>query len=341
MNHHTAGIESPATVAWNGVPGLPPPLAHALLRKDGVVVLVADGRANHAGPVAENVFRASKLNHYSSDADSPRWIVEDTATGEVTRNVNGFDGNLVATTAKTGGTVHHLVNLHGDVVLELPTTAGQAPTVLATDEYGNRAEGSAPVRYGWHGSQHRSGETRSNLLLMGVRLYSPATGRFLSADPVPGGSCNAYDYACADPVNSDDVTGCATCRVPKQAWTGRSFTTVLRTTRWTYGSWQNYNHHWVWDVVSGDKGPVPITAWKRQYRYRKQYVFKCKVVAWYGWGKQKILATHETRYQYSYRDRTTYRIAFTGIKWTRTGCWSWTRTSRTYVSSYRIVYTSG
>ncbi|MGA5772054.1 DNRLRE domain-containing protein [Streptomyces pseudogriseolus] len=283
----------------------------------------------------------SKLNHYSSDADSPRWIVEDTATGEVTRNVNGFDGNLVATTAKTGGTVLHLVNLHGDVVLELPATAGRAPTVLATDEYGNRAESSAPVRYGWYGGQHRSGETRSNLLLMGVRLYNPATGRFLSADPVPGGSCNAYDYACADPVNSDDVTGCATCRVPKHAWTGRSFTTVLRTTRWTYGSWQNYNYHWMWDVVSGDKGPLPITAWKRQYRYRKQYVFKCKVVAWYGWGKQKILATHETRYQYSYRDRTTYRIAFTGIKWTRTGGWSWARTSRTYVSSYRIVYTRG
>ncbi|MEV5336548.1 hypothetical protein [Streptomyces werraensis] len=29
---------------------------------------------------------------------------------------------------------------------------------------------------------------------MAVRLYNPATGRFLSADPVPGGSCNAYDY---------------------------------------------------------------------------------------------------------------------------------------------------
>ncbi|MFG3552358.1 RHS repeat-associated core domain-containing protein [Streptomyces sp. NPDC047725] len=67
-----------------------------------------------------------------------------------------------------------------------------------------------------------------------MRLYNPATGRFLSADPVPGGSCDAYDYACADPVNSDDLTGCATCRVPKHAWTGRSFTAVLRTTRWTY-----------------------------------------------------------------------------------------------------------
>ncbi|MGW3248172.1 hypothetical protein [Streptomyces sp. NPDC001070] len=58
-------------------------------------------------------------------------------------------------------------------------------------------------------------------------------------------------------------------------------------------------------------------------------------------GRQKILATFETRYQYSYRDRTTYRIAFTGIKWTRTGGWSWARTSWNYVSSYHIVYTKG
>ncbi|MEU1226631.1 DNRLRE domain-containing protein [Streptomyces sp. NPDC005828] len=283
----------------------------------------------------------SKLNHYSSDADTPRWITEDTATGAVTRNVNGFDGGLVATTGKTGDTVLQLVDLHGDVVVQLPTAAGQSATVLGTDEYGNRTEGADTLRYGWHGGQHRSSETRTNLLLMGVRLYNPATGRFLSGDPVPGGSCNAYDYACADPINSDDVTGCATCRVPKHAWTGRTFTTVLRTTAWSYGSWQNYSYHWIWDVVSGDKGPLPITSWMRQYRYRKQYVFKCRVAAWYGWGRQKIVASYETHYQYSYRDRTTYRIAFTGIKWTRTGGWSWARTSTAYVSSYRIVYTNG
>lgn len=53
------------------------------------------------------------------------------------------------------------------------------------------------------------------------------------------------------------------------------------------------------------------------------------------------LASFETRYQYSYRDRTTYRVAWSGYKWTRTGGWSWTRTSRTYVSSYGIVYTRG
>ncbi|MYY09379.1 hypothetical protein GT204_10760 [Streptomyces sp. SID4919] len=30
---------------------------------------------------------ASKRNHYDSDSDSPRWVVEDTATGAITRNI--------------------------------------------------------------------------------------------------------------------------------------------------------------------------------------------------------------------------------------------------------------
>ena len=45
------------------------------------------------------------------------------------------------------------------------------------------------------------------LILMGVRLYQPATGRFMSVDPVAGGSASAYDYCSADPVNCTDLGG--------------------------------------------------------------------------------------------------------------------------------------
>jgi hypothetical protein len=46
---------------------------------------------------------------------------------------------------------------------------------------------------------------------MGVRSYIPALGRFISPDPVPGGSANAYDYANQDPVNNFDLTGERVC----------------------------------------------------------------------------------------------------------------------------------
>ncbi|CAM5512094.1 hypothetical protein GCM10010345_85550 [Streptomyces canarius] len=148
---------------------------------------------------------ASKLNHY--DSDNPRWTVEDTATGTLTRNVDGLDGNLAATTNKSGGTVLTLSDLHGDTALQLPADSSVAPTVLDYDEYGNPRAGQDTVRYGWLGGKQRSSETLTGLTLMGVRLYDPATGRFLSTDPVPGGSANAYKYCNGDPVNQFDLDG--------------------------------------------------------------------------------------------------------------------------------------
>jgi hypothetical protein len=42
---------------------------------------------------------------------------------------------------------------------------------------------------------------------MGVRGYLPNVGRFVSVDPVPGGSANAYDYCDQDPINCLDLGG--------------------------------------------------------------------------------------------------------------------------------------
>jgi RHS repeat-associated protein len=60
--------------------------------------------------------------------------------------------------------------------------------------------------YGWLGAAQRSGNALAGLVVMGVRLYNPATGRFLSVDPVPGGNANAYTYP-LNPIDGYDLLG--------------------------------------------------------------------------------------------------------------------------------------
>ncbi|MFJ7130426.1 DNRLRE domain-containing protein [Streptomyces sp. NPDC098101] len=150
----------------------------------------------------------AKVNHYTGDTDSPSWIVEN-GTGAVSRNVASLSGALAAVTGKTGDTVLMFTNIHGDIGVRLPLDASQSPVAVESDEYGNVQTGSPAARYGWLGAFQRSAETPTDTLLMGARLYSPGTGRFLSVDPLHGGSCNSYDYVCADPVNAYDNAGTA------------------------------------------------------------------------------------------------------------------------------------
>lgn len=65
LNHHTAGRNSRDIVARDGVAGLPGPLAHVHLAKDGVATLCSAGRTNHAGLMARNAY-SSFLNEAST-----------------------------------------------------------------------------------------------------------------------------------------------------------------------------------------------------------------------------------------------------------------------------------
>ncbi|TWH72141.1 intein/RHS repeat-associated protein [Modestobacter roseus] len=169
----------------------------------------------------------TKVNHYDSDSDSPAWIAEDASLpDEITRFVDGLDGNLAVQTGKSGARVLQLVDLHGDVMTTVPIRDGEATADWAglkhqaADEFGNTTDlttgaavesnGAAPGkdgRYGWLGGKQRSADALAGVLLMGVRLYDPGTGRFWSVDPSPGGNATAYDYCTADPVNCTDLDG--------------------------------------------------------------------------------------------------------------------------------------
>ncbi|MEV7603558.1 ricin-type beta-trefoil lectin domain protein, partial [Kitasatospora sp. NPDC089797] len=149
---------------------------------------------------------SSKLNHYGDDSDHVRWTVENTAQGTLTRNVSGPDADLVATTGKTGDVQLQLTNLFGSVVITTDTALTK-PVVLDFDEFGIPQDGQATVRYGWLGGKLRSAEAQDGDILMGARLYSPALGRFLQVDPVPGGNASPYDYCTGDPINCTDLDG--------------------------------------------------------------------------------------------------------------------------------------
>jgi len=148
---------------------------------------------------------SSKLNHYGDDSDRPRWIVEGAGTEGITRNVSGPDSDLVATTSASGAVRLQLTNLHGEVASI--DTALTTPEFYSFDEFGVPTSGQAPQRYGWLGGKQRSADALGGVILMGVRLYSPALGRFLQVDPVVGGSATAYDYCNADPANCVDLDG--------------------------------------------------------------------------------------------------------------------------------------
>ncbi|WP_322749838.1 MULTISPECIES: RHS repeat-associated core domain-containing protein [unclassified Frankia] len=151
-------------------------------------------------------------NHYAAAAgdspvgDSPAWI--GVSDGSWTRNITGIGGDLAAIQSNTGTVTIQLVNLHGDVV----ATADDSTTVSSIASFADSTEFGLPVfastafpRYGWLGGKERSADTLGGLILMGVRLYNPLTGRFLQVDPVVGGNANAYGYCTGDPINCTDL----------------------------------------------------------------------------------------------------------------------------------------
>ena len=167
----------------------------------------------------DNVQVREALNHYDSDSDNPAWTQTKTrpdasAAWDTTweRYLADLGGGLALTTDNTGGTTLSYHNLHGDIVAT--TTLGRAglDSYAETDEYGNPTNPTETHdRYGWLGSHQRdTGTTLAGVVLMGVRLYSPFTGTFLSVDSVIGGNANRYGYP-ADPINDRDTTGMLMC----------------------------------------------------------------------------------------------------------------------------------
>ncbi|WP_182876624.1 DNRLRE domain-containing protein [Microbispora sp. H10670] len=148
----------------------------------------------------------TQTNHYTGGGDSPAWIGE--VNGSWTRNVTAFTG--LSATQTSGGTLTlQLTNLHGDVIATCADNSGATgvDNYAEQTEYGLDRATNTSDRYEWLGGAQRASDTVGDIVLMGVRLYNPATGRFLQVDPVVGASANAYDYCNSDPINCRDLDG--------------------------------------------------------------------------------------------------------------------------------------
>jgi len=70
------------------------------------------------------------------------------------------------------------------------------------------APASAAPTYRWHaGTRADTLPGAAGIILVGARAYLPATGQFLSADPVIDSGQNLYGYTDGDPVNAKDTSG--------------------------------------------------------------------------------------------------------------------------------------
>jgi RHS repeat-associated protein len=125
--------------------------------------------------------------------------------------VNLTGGVLLEVTGSTE--TWYYPNLEGGTAAEASSTGAAVGGITLYDPFGNalrslQADSPDGLAYGFEGKHGIVTDTDAGgVVLMGARLYNPGTGRFLQVDPVFGGSCNAYDYTCQDPVNQNDLSG--------------------------------------------------------------------------------------------------------------------------------------
>ena len=145
-------------------------------------------------------------------------LVSETTGGATTYYTRDAGGSLIAERTPVGD-FYYVYDGQGSVIA-LVDPNGTQRAAYTYDPYGDHATATGmngalpPNPWRWSGSYLDA----TGLYKMGARYYDPSRGRFTQVDPVAGGSCNNYDYACGDPINGSDLTGLATDPLPARLY---------------------------------------------------------------------------------------------------------------------------
>jgi RHS repeat-associated protein len=256
----TAGVDELTSITRSGVRTDYTYTSDGEAKTRGADTLNWDGRGRlingtfSGHPVSYGFDAVGRVRSRSDSAGTRRYLFAGSENDLITDGAGTITAAAVSSLAvyagpptQTSPVQFTYYNAHGDTVA-LADSSGARTAAYTYDPFG-AVSGSSPdaLHEQWLGSFAKRQDETSGLVDLGARSYDPATGRFLSVDPVDGGSLNLYECALQDPINNTDLTGrstepsegggrngCSTARVKSYdielkvhwCWAGGTITTI-------------------------------------------------------------------------------------------------------------------